>query len=228
MSAGRPQKPRGPGFGGADSGLASVRPRRKWLRGSLIAMLVSVPVVVGLLFAHFVSRVTSFTMPADPRADAIVVLTGGTERVEHAVKLLSDGRAMRLLISGVHPGTTPRQIAMITAADMPLFSCCVDLDRAALNTEDNASETASWAKEHGFGSLILVTSAYHLPRARTELASVLPNVRIVPYPVYSSGLDLDNWYKSATTIRLLMREYVKYTLARLRLVVSEVRASIKF
>ncbi|WP_417687385.1 YdcF family protein [Roseibium sp.] len=171
-------------------------------------------------FLNFAGTVGASSAPDDPRADAIVVLTGGTERVERAVALLVEGRASRLLISGVHPGTTQQQIATMTSGDLPLFECCVDLDRVALNTTGNALETASWVQEHGFRSLLVVTSAYHLPRASLELAEVLPNVELVPYPVYQPRLDLRSWYRSPKTIRLLLREYVKYTLARLRIVVS--------
>ncbi|TWI82749.1 uncharacterized SAM-binding protein YcdF (DUF218 family) [Roseibium hamelinense] len=177
-------------------------------------------------FVSFANRVSNLEVPHAPSADAIVVLTGGTERVQHAIQLLNEGRAERLLISGVHPGTTPEQIAILTKADMPLLSCCVDLDRAALNTEGNASETASWAKDNGFTSLILVTSAYHLPRAQIELSSVMPGVELVAYPVFNPGLHLNTWYSSPRTIRLLIREYSKYTLARFRLAARQLLGAI--
>ncbi len=194
------------------------RRRRRVLIPALLITLMVVPLLVS--FLNFAQWVGSISLPEDPRADAIVVLTGGTERVERAVELLSEGRAMRLLISGVHPGTTPKQIASITSGDMPLFECCIDLDRMALNTTGNATETAAWVREHGFKSLLVVTSAYHLPRAKTELAEVLPDVELVPYPVYQPRLDLRSWYAEPRTILLLMREYVKYTVARLRITVA--------
>jgi len=90
-----------------------------------------------------------------------------------------------------------------------------------LNTEGNAIETASWAKKHGFTSLLVVTSAYHLPRARVELQGALPKVDLIAYPVYSAGLDLKSWYRHPATIQLLMREYVKYTLASLRIIAKD-------
>ncbi|MEP4032920.1 YdcF family protein [Roseibium polysiphoniae] len=197
-------------------------PKRPPVRRRALTCLFVGVIFLALLvsFLDFAQRVGSISMPGDPRADAIVVLTGGTERVERAVSLLSEGRAMRLLISGVHPGTTRKQIASITSADMPLFDCCVDLDRLALNTAGNATETAVWAQSHAFRSLLVVTSAYHLPRAQAELAEALPDVDLVAYPVYPSGLDLKAWYLSPKTIHLLMREYVKYTLARFRIVAT--------
>ncbi|MEJ8474881.1 YdcF family protein [Roseibium algae] len=201
-----------------DAPLESRRGRFIYVLLVLVPLLVLIPVFLSFLsFAHHVGTVSS---PDDPRADAIVVLTGGTERVERAVALLSEGRAMRLLISGVHPGTTPEQIASITSAEMPLFDCCVDLDRLAMNTTGNASQTAAWVRSNGFKSLLVVTSAYHIPRALVELGESLPGVLLLPYPVYPSSLDLQSWYLSPKTSLLLMREYVKYTLARLRIFVT--------
>jgi len=190
-------------------------PGRKCL-ACVLGFIVVVGLVIGS-FASFAERVATIETPRDPRADAIVVLTGGKERISKAMRLLEKGRAERLLISGVHPGSSARQIAQATSSDLPLFTCCVDLDRAALNTLGNATETASWVAEHEFETLLVVTSAYHLPRAELELAEVLPNVGLLPYPVFSSERDLTAWYSSFDTLKLLMREYVKYTLARLRI-----------
>lgn len=205
----------------------STNNKRRLFRGRNLALclVLGLLVVIGVSFFRFAHHVATIRTPMDPRADAIVVLTGGTDRVERAVALLVEGRAKRLLISGVHPGTTRKQLASLTAADMPLFDCCIDLDRLAMNTVGNAAETAAWARSHDFKSLLVVTSAYHLPRAQAELQEALPEVELHAYPVYSSGLHLRAWWHNGGTIRLLMREYVKYTLARARIVVNRVFAT---
>jgi uncharacterized SAM-binding protein YcdF (DUF218 family) len=174
-------------------------------------------------FAMFAQKVANARVPATANADAIVVLTGGHARVNEAVRLLEEGRANRLLISGVHPGTTREQLAAVTASNMPLETNSVDLDRVALNTAGNAVETANWVRKNGFSSLLVVTSAYHLPRAKVELAGALPDVSLIAYPVFSKDLKLDHWYREPATMRLLMREYVKYILARLRITVQGMR-----
>ncbi|WP_297591617.1 YdcF family protein [Roseibium sp.] len=185
----------------------------------VIASLVTGAFVQFMFFAHQVSKAQT---PVTANADAIVVLTGGHARVNEAVRLLEEGRANRLLISGVHPGTTREQLAAVTSSSMPLEKSSVDLDRVALNTAGNAVETAHWVQKNGFNSLLVVTSAYHLPRARVELSEVLPDVSLIAYPVFSKDLNLDTWYREPATIRLLMREYVKYILARLRITVKGV------
>ncbi|ADZ68571.1 YdcF family protein [Polymorphum gilvum] len=182
-----------------------------------LAVTVGLVAGLGISFLLFAQSVVSIRAPEEASADGIVVLTGGQDRIERAVGLLQEERARRLLISGVYPATTDRQIVERTSGDLPLFRCCVDLDRKALNTVGNAVETAAWARTHGFSSLLLVTSAYHLPRAALELKAVMPELELVPYPVFAEDLMLSSWYRRPQTIRLLLREFVKYTLARLRI-----------
>ena len=203
----------------ADGKPGGRRRKRFGLRVLLVAMLTAFLAGGLAQFAIFANKIASTEAPKSARADAIVVLTGGQARVNEAVRLLEEGRAGRLLISGVHPGTTRKQLAAVTASSKPLEKSSVDLDRVALNTAGNAAETASWVRKNDFSSLLVVTSAYHLPRAEVELSGVLPEVRLIAYPVFSKDLNLDNWYREPATIRLLMREYVKYILARLRLTV---------
>ncbi|WP_439528022.1 YdcF family protein [Pannonibacter sp.] len=187
--------------------------KRWWIAGCLVS---AAGIWLIAAFLSFTAEVSRMRPPQDPRADAIVVLTGGQERIEKAVALLGEQRAQRLLISGVYPGTTARQISARTATDKDLFACCVDLDRKALNTIGNANETTLWAREHGFSSLMLVTSAYHMPRATMELSAAMPELQLVAYPVVAEELQLEDWYLRPQTIRLLLREFVKYTLARAR------------
>jgi len=201
---------------------APVRRKRFGLRIVFVAVLTALLAGAAGQFALFAHKVSTVEVPRSVHADAIVVLTGGHARVREAVRLLEEGRANRLLISGVHPGTTREQLAVVTASTMPLETASVDLDRVALNTAGNAAETANWVRKNGFSSLLVVTSAYHLPRAEAEFSGALPNVELIAYPVFSKDLRLDTWYREPVTIRLLMREYVKYILARLRITVKGV------
>lgn len=201
--------------------------RSFWIR-ALICVVALGALLGGVLlyqFVQFAETIATIEQPEDPNAQGLVVLTGGTDRVEKAIRLLSEGRAERLLISGVHPVTTRKQIIALTSADRHLFECCVDLDRIALNTEGNAVETALWAKQHDYKTLLLVTSAYHLPRAQLELMEMLPNVQLIPYPVFSRDLDLRHWYWHRRTIKLLIREFVKYTFARTRISIKSIFVS---
>jgi uncharacterized SAM-binding protein YcdF (DUF218 family) len=148
----------------------------------------------------------------DRNADGIVVLTGGTSRVTDALELLSSGRGKRLLITGVNPGTTTNDIAHQTVDYNRWLGCCVDLDYAALNTLGNAVQARRWAQAHNFNSLIVVTSAYHMPRALAEIAHPL-----IPYPVVSDRLRIEPWWSNSDTTKLVLSEYLKYLAAKVRM-----------
>ncbi len=148
-----------------------------------------------------------------PRADGIVVLTGGTARIDGALALLAEGRAERLLISGVNPAVGRDAIAEMVPADLrPALDCCVDLDHAR-DTIENATSTGAWTTEQGFSSLIVVTSDYHMPRSMAELADAMPGVRLIAFPVSSPDLDLRRWWRDPVVFNLLIREYSKYLVA---------------
>lgn len=166
-------------------------------------------------FASFTERSRKMVRPDNISVDGIVVLTGGPERISAAVRLLEQKTAKRLLISGVYPATTARQLSQITHAETSLFTCCVDLDKRASDTRDNAAEAASWAARHKFKKLAVVTSDYHILRATVEFARAMPEVELVAYPVASG--DSGSSAYSFATFRLWISEYVKYLLALVRL-----------
>jgi uncharacterized SAM-binding protein YcdF (DUF218 family) len=154
--------------------------------------------------------------PSTATADAVVVLTGGESRVAKAVDLIASGQGRRLLISGVNGHTSAAAIAEATDQNQALFKCCIDIDRRAHNTVGNAAEIARWVRAHDYRSLIVVTGAYHMPRALNELRSKLPGVQLFPDPVLAPGLDLDSWWTDEHTIRLIMFEYAKYLVSEMR------------
>jgi uncharacterized SAM-binding protein YcdF (DUF218 family) len=156
-------------------------------------------------------------------ADGIVVLTGGPSRISDAVELLTAGRGQRLLISGVNPSTTPDELIRLNPELEKLFACCVDLGHQALNTTGNAMEVAQWTREHQFRSIIVVTSAWHMPRALVELERELAGVELIPHAVVSDRMRDEPWWTNLQTVRLFLVEYVKYlaTYARIRFDTSE-------
>lgn len=173
--------------------------------------------LLALGFAWFIWHVPANEVALNRNADGIVVLTGGASRITDAVELLASGRGQRLLITGVHRTTTQREISRLLPEHDKILSCCVDLDRSAVNTEGNATETRRWVKDRGFRSLIVVTSNYHMPRAMAELAHQLPDVVLIPYPVVTEKQRIETWWASETTARLLISEYLKYVLAQFRM-----------
>jgi len=162
----------------------------------------------GLCFVLFVSNLP--TRPAQlPRADGIVALTCGDERLDTAVALLERGVGKRLLVSGVSQETTKETVGKMSEGGAR-FACCADIGYAAEDTHGNAEEAAQWTRDNHFASLVIVTGRYHMPRTMREFSTMLPGVALTAYPVDQSRIDLSHWWLHPRTAQLLHREYVKY------------------
>ena len=182
-----------------------------------IAVGAAGAVLLGAGFCWFYLNIPSEEVTLDGKADGIVVLTGAATRIPDAIELLAVERGKRLLISGVHRDTRAREIARLTPLYSKYFSCCIDLDRSALNTFGNALETKRWAREHNFNSLIVVTSNWHMQRSIAELKHQLPDVTLIAFPVISPRVKDEPWWSNIDTARLLFAEYLKYLLALARM-----------
>ena len=184
----------------------------------MVALLGGAVVWAMVAFADFVRDVNALSAPGPVTADGIVVVTGGSARIEVALQLLADGAAERLLISGVHDMTDASSLVQRTQADPALFACCVDLDHAAMDTAGNAREAAAWAQQHNFSSLLVVTSAYHIPRTTQEIARQLPGVELIAFPI-DPARDNQRAVRQESNPwpgALLAREVMKLHLARVR------------
>jgi uncharacterized SAM-binding protein YcdF (DUF218 family) len=196
---------------------------------SFMGMVTSVIVIFLGGFVLFASTIPREEDESHRSADGIVALTGGASRIADAVELLTAGRGQRLLISGVNPSTTPGELIRLTPELEKLFACCVDLGHQALNTTGNAMEIAQWTREHQFRSIIVVTSAWHMPRALVELERELTGVELIPHAVVSDRMRDEPWWTNPQTVRLFLVEYVKYlaTYARIRLDAFEQNTDIR-
>jgi uncharacterized SAM-binding protein YcdF (DUF218 family) len=206
------------GWGWASQVAPFMHRRRSWLvRGGLALFgLGTMLALAGMLgFLTFVYSLDRFERKPETGADGIVVLTGGAQRIDDAINLLAEGYADRLLISGVNEKTNREQISRLNPGQRHLFDCCVDLDYRARNTIGNAIEIRRWTERNHFASLIVVTSNYHMPRALVELEHAFPNVQKIPYSV-AATIDPHDWWRSASTARVLFSEYVKFLAVWLR------------
>ena len=187
-----------------------IRVARHILRVFFYLIITAVALFLGG-FAIFYQQVASLAPPKDPKADAIVVLTGGYQRIDQAVELLERGAGRRLLISGVNPATTGNHIRLLTRSPDDLFACCVDIGHEALDTTGNATETARWIRSRGYESVILVTNNYHMPRSLAEIRRLDSDTDFMPYPV-EKRLTLSDIAANPLLLRTLASEYVKYLL----------------
>lgn len=139
--------------------------------------------------------------------DAIVVPTGGAGRIDRGIALLQAHQARRMLVTGVAPGVRPIDLAREYRTPAALFACCIDLGADAVDTRSNGEETAAWVKTHGYRTIRLVTSDWHVPRARMELGAAMgPGVRV-----------LGDGVPSTPRLGTLVNEYNKLILRRVAL-----------
>ncbi|MEM1199017.1 MAG: YdcF family protein [Pseudomonadota bacterium] len=178
---------------------------------AIAAVLVVIAVVVG--FFRFTAALERQVHVPGSEADAIVVLTGATGRIKAGLDLLRKDHGKRLLISGVNPATTSKQLIDATKTSKDLFACCVDLGKAAQDTIGNAKEAAVWANKHKYDSLILVTSSFHMPRTLIEFGNAMPGLKLIPYPVKTPA---KKWWSDSRTAALFVSEYSKLILAWVR------------
>jgi uncharacterized SAM-binding protein YcdF (DUF218 family) len=152
----------------------------------------------------------SYDAPPPPHVDAIVVLTGGPDRIDVALRLLVGGEADRLLVSGAGEKTDFAALASRAGIDPAPLQQRITMGHAAHSTRGNALETAAWVREYDINSLLVVTTWFHMPRALVELRRAMPAVTVHPYPVGhpdAEGLTRVN------LIRQVIGEYHKYLAA---------------
>lgn len=136
------------------------------------------------------------------KTDAVVVLTGGANRIDRGLEILQSGKSKKMLISGVDRDVRPPELAAQYAGSAKYFDCCIDLGFASVDTRSNALETARWAARNKVKTLRLVTHDWHMRRARFELDRALPsNIKVTNDAVATQP-----------SLRALFKEYNKYWL----------------
>jgi uncharacterized SAM-binding protein YcdF (DUF218 family) len=167
--------------------------------GSLLLILY------GLGFALFGVTLGKPAAAGAGRTDGIVVITGGSGRIEHGVEMLRAGKAKRMLVAGADPAVTKADLIHRLGGKRKLVQCCVDLGSESVDTRSNAEETRRWLERKKFKSLRLVTSDWHMRRARYEFRLELGNnFTVVPDAV-----------RSEPGFMTLFGEYNKYLLRRI-------------
>ena len=188
---------------------------RRWARWAMGLFVCSLIVwLVG--FFMFAQKIPDRIQKPNKKSDAIVVLTGGTLRLETGLELLSQKQATKLFVSGVHRGVDVRQLLGIAQKSPHAIECCIALGYDANNTEGNARETAAWLNKERFESIRLVTASYHMPRSLVEFRSVMRNIEIMPHPVFPKSFKAKEWWLWPGSTGLIMEEYNKYLLAIFR------------
>ena len=147
------------------------------------------------------------------QSDGIVVLTGGNNRLKQGIKLLINKKAKKLFISGVYRGNDVRRLLAAQKQNPEEVLCCINIGYNATSTHGNAEETTEWVRTLRYKSIRLVTANYHMPRSLILFKSAMPEIKIIPHPVYPTKFKYNKWWSSSRTISLILSEYFKYIIA---------------
>jgi uncharacterized SAM-binding protein YcdF (DUF218 family) len=183
-------------------------------RLGIAAAVLLVAYLGGLVW--FAEDIADLVEDTETTTDAIVVLTGGSQRVQSGLQLLIAGKGKKLFVSGVYHGTDVTALLHAQRQSPEAVSCCIVLGHTADNTYGNAQETAAWMRQEGYRSLRMVTASYHMRRALLEFGRAMPGVRIIPHPVFSEAVRQERWWAWPGTLDLIIGEYDKYLWALIR------------
>ncbi|AIQ13730.1 YdcF family protein [Paenibacillus durus] len=180
---------------------------------TLLLYLASVPLIANPLMRSLESR---YAQPERVQGDCLVVLGGGattgTPDIDGegslggsaANRLVTAVRLHRLtglpvLFSGGQvfaDSGNEGDIARRQLLGLGVDERSILIENRSLNTEQNAEFTAALMKEHGLSRPVLVTSAFHMPRAVAEFRQT--GMKVQPYPTdyHISGGATAAWYAS--------------------------------
>lgn len=156
---------------------------------------------LALLWAlGFVIFAIALPRPAgDVHTDGVIVLTGSTGRIQRGLEVLDKGWAKQLLVAGVDKEVRPHEFAIEYGVGARTMGCCVTLGYQSVDTRSNAAEAQRWIERNKMTSVRLVTTDWHMRRARADFAAAIPSsVRVVTDAV-----------PSQPSLRTLFREYNK-------------------
>ena len=172
----------------------------------MIARAASLIALLYLLGFVFFALTLGKPAAADAaNTEAAVVLTGGPGRIEHAVDVLKQHKARRVLVAGADPAVTKADLARRLNGNRRVVDCCVDLGSESVDTRSNAEEAGRWLAAHHFKSVRLITSDWHMRRAGYEFHTGLGG----KYEIVTDAV------RSEPSFLTLFGEYNKYVLRRL-------------
>ncbi len=146
--------------------------------------------------------------------DAIIALTGGEQRLSHAIDLLLRDTAPVLFISGVADGFRFEDLQ----GDIPAsLKPRIHYGEHARSTVGNAEEAAQWLETTSHQRLLIVTANYHMPRVMLLFGHYLSGYQLDYAPVDPPQFHRERWWQHQNSRRLVFSEYHKWLVTWMRL-----------
>ncbi|AHV98307.1 YdcF family protein [Paenibacillus sabinae] len=200
---------------------------------TLLLYLSSIPLISDPLMRTLESK---YSPPAQVQGDCLVVLGGGATQGTPDVDgegNLGGSAANRLITavrlhrqtglpvlfsggqvfadSGNEAYIARRQLIGLGVAEQNIIA-----ENRSLNTAQNAEYTAALLKEHGLSRPVLITSAFHMPRAVAEFRRAGLTVQPYPTDYHASAVSAAAWYAgklapspgAIETVGGVLKEYI--------------------
>jgi uncharacterized SAM-binding protein YcdF (DUF218 family) len=146
--------------------------------------------------------------PVLKEADLIVVFPGAPERIAAGFLLAREGYAPHLAITGKNVKSLKYYAGKygLPSTVRPVGNC------TTRTTFEDALCARNVVKQHGFGSIILVTSSYHIPRAYFLLRVLTSgmDVKIHLYGITRDDAGAGNRLQSGAGTKMVYNEMVKF------------------
>lgn len=147
-------------------------------------------------------------------ADAIVVVSGGqtTTRAQKGIELYNDNLASKLIFSGAAIDDGPsnaREMKRQALSDgVPVGA--ITIDEISQNTYENAVNSKKLLEATGAKSIILVSSPYHLRRAKITFEKVLgPDYTVIPVASFDNRWSKSAWWATPFGLNITLSELFK-------------------
>jgi uncharacterized SAM-binding protein YcdF (DUF218 family) len=176
---------------------------------------LSSPVVADAL-QRWIERAAPTTFRPDKHYDAAIVLSGSDVRVVGAAGVVRSGQGRHLLFTGAVTPAEARQLLRELAA-MGVPERGVVIPGRARNTRENALEASEVVAERGWRSLLLVTSAAHVPRALACFHRVGLRPDVLPVDYVATDAPPRSWAPSRAGLeqtRTVMHEVIGWLVYR--------------
>ncbi len=180
--------------------------------GNLLLFLIGIAGLWWIGLFRFVEAIPIEIVDRETRSDAIIVLTGGSGRLDAGLDLLETNNSSRLFVSGVYKGMEVRRLLNLSEKGRAHLESRIAIGNAE-NTRENADETANWIAGKDIKTLRLVTAAYHMPRSLLEFNNAMPGVRVISNPVFPNHVKQERWWLYPGTAMLIASEFNKFLFA---------------
>ncbi|WP_181346905.1 YdcF family protein [Thalassobacillus sp. CUG 92003] len=144
------------------------------------------------------------------KSDAIIVLSGNEERLEHAAELYHEGYADKVILSN----STAPSVNVKNAESLGIPHAVIIEETEATSTFENALFSKELMKSNNLDSAIIVTSNYHTRRTKLTFDTIFdPNKYKL---IYSTTIS--EFRDNKREIKTTFNEYLKLSVYWLRLI----------